>query len=238
MHDPKTVAFDIPNIFTKPYAWSCKPGQKRQWPALVTIWHVDPEKGGDDDSCGFSFVNLTEEDTDWATARAKEEWPFWFSERYERINMRGASDLACLALVWGEARHRATRKPRNVELSAWDQAQLFALMACPGDNFGHLVEDAKQSEEGLARLLALTLRYYKTRRRPWWQKPRWHVHHWQIQVHPLQKFCRWMWSRCAGCGRRFRWGYAPVSNSWHGKGPRWFRGEQGVFHRECCGGKQ
>lgn len=36
MHDPMTVAFEIP----------------RPWP-LVTVWHVDPERDGTDDSCDW-----------------------------------------------------------------------------------------------------------------------------------------------------------------------------------------
>lgn len=41
MHDPMTVAF---------YFWS------------ITIWHVDPEKDGIDDSCGWVFPHLTKKE--------------------------------------------------------------------------------------------------------------------------------------------------------------------------------
>ncbi len=43
MHDPMTVAFTIKSPF--------KRGEYR--PDLITIWHVDPEKDGTDDSCGW-----------------------------------------------------------------------------------------------------------------------------------------------------------------------------------------
>jgi hypothetical protein len=232
MHDPKTVAFDIPNPFARRYSWA---QQWSQRPALVTIWHVDPEKRGDDDSCGFTFANLSEADQAWAKKLADGEWPFWFSREYEQINFAGVSDLAILATVWLAVRHQVKRTPQNRALSAWDMAQVFRLMTCPGDNFGHLVADARENAEGLERLLLLTLRAYRTAVRPWWQRPRWHVHHWQIQVHPWQQFCRWAWSRCQSCGKRFRWGYSPVSGSWHGTGPRFLRGEPNVFHHECHG---
>jgi hypothetical protein len=122
MHDPMTVAFDIPNPFARRWgeSWFSRP-------ALVTIWHVDPEADGSDDSCGWCF---------------------------------------------------------------------------PG--------------------------------RPWWRHPRWHVHHWKIQVHPLQMLNRWLFSRCATCGKGFGWGYAPVASGWHPEGPRWFRSEEGVRHHECA----
>ena len=69
--------------------------------------------------------------------------------------------------------------------------------------------------------------------RPWWQHPRFHLHHLRVQIHLTQKLKRWLFSRCAGCEQRFEWGYAPVSYNWGGKGPQWFEGEKNVYHREC-----
>lgn len=74
-------------------------------------------------------------------------------------------------------------------------------------------------------------RFYRPR--PWYRHPRWHLHHWRLQLHPLQHLKRWLWSRCARCGKRFSWGYAPLALSWAGSGPRWFRGEVGVVHHHC-----
>lgn len=64
--------------------------------------------------------------------------------------------------------------------------------------------------------------------------PRWHVHHWRIKVIPLLHFKRWMWTRCEACDGPFRWGEAPVSNSWGGGGLRWFQGERGMRHMRCA----
>lgn len=61
----------------------------------------------------------------------------------------------------------------------------------------------------------------------------WHVRHWKLQIRPWQDFNRWAWSRCNTCGGRFRWGEAPVSDSWHGEGPRWRRPEPHVHHMRC-----
>ena len=47
MHDPMTVAFQIPNPFAKQYDWGTK-WQDR--PTLITIWDAYPEKDGSDDS--------------------------------------------------------------------------------------------------------------------------------------------------------------------------------------------
>jgi hypothetical protein len=70
--------------------------------------------------------------------------------------------------------------------------------------------------------------------RPWWKHPRWHIWHWRVQVHPLQQFKRWAFSRCAVCGGRFPWGYAPVTTLWDAPGPRWFRAEPAVRHHGCA----
>jgi hypothetical protein len=41
MHDPMTVAFEIPNPFLPRYGWG------KRWsnrPAFITVWHVDPDR--------------------------------------------------------------------------------------------------------------------------------------------------------------------------------------------------
>lgn len=67
----------------------------------------------------------------------------------------------------------------------------------------------------------------------WWQHPRWHVHHWKLQVHPVQQLKRWAFSKCKKCGRRFPWGSSPITDNWNSTGPRWFRGETDIYHADC-----
>lgn len=66
-----------------------------------------------------------------------------------------------------------------------------------------------------------------------WQGWRFHFWHWRLQIHPIQNLKRWLFSRCAGCGKRFSWGYSPVTKQWGGPGPRWFHGEVGKYHYDC-----
>lgn len=61
MHDPNTVAFTIPRPWP---SWKTIPGRLLYWPAIITVWHHDPEKGGDEDSCNFSGFHKTRE-TGW-----------------------------------------------------------------------------------------------------------------------------------------------------------------------------
>lgn len=64
---------------------------------------------------------------------------------------------------------------------------------------------------------------------------RWKAHfwHWRIQVWPLQKLKRSLFERCTECGRRYSWGYAPVSNGWDEPAGKWFRVQRRSFHFEC-----
>lgn len=63
---------------------------------------------------------------------------------------------------------------------------------------------------------------------------RWHVHHWKIQIPPLQQLRRRFLTRCAWCGGRDRKGdRINISHQWHRPRGHWWQGEQGLFHRDC-----
>lgn len=63
---------------------------------------------------------------------------------------------------------------------------------------------------------------------------RFHVHHWKVQIRPLQDLRRWALTRCAWCGgpsrKRDR---VNISHQWDGPRGRWWQGEPGLFHRDC-----
>lgn len=64
-----------------------------------------------------------------------------------------------------------------------------------------------------------------------WQ---WHVHHWRIQVQPLQHLRRSLLTRCAHCGgRSVKGNRVNVSHSWDGERAPWWRGEVGLYHNAC-----
>lgn len=64
---------------------------------------------------------------------------------------------------------------------------------------------------------------------------RWHVWHWHVQFGPVQRLKRFLLERCELCGRRYPWGYAPVSHQWDAPGSRWFGGlrQRRAYHHEC-----
>jgi hypothetical protein len=56
MHDPMTVAWDVKRPwprFTPADSFARKLYGRLEWPTMLTIWHVDPERDGTDDSCGW-----------------------------------------------------------------------------------------------------------------------------------------------------------------------------------------
>lgn len=61
-----------------------------------------------------------------------------------------------------------------------------------------------------------------------------HIHHWRIQVRPLQHLRRWALTRCEWCGGRSRNGDPiNISSSWNGIHTRWWRSEAGLRHHDC-----
>lgn len=61
-----------------------------------------------------------------------------------------------------------------------------------------------------------------------------HVHHWRIQVPPLQALRRRLLTRCEWCGGRSRKrDVVNHSQTWDGLRSPWWRGERGLFHSDC-----
>lgn len=205
MHDPSTVAFEI------------------RWPIEITIWHEDPQTDGTDDSCGWFKPKYTEEqrrkvlqDAECHASSLQGIFKVWDdSNRLEIIY-----DIYRLA-KWNLYRQR---------LNAKDYQEILDLALNTWDN---IKVHGPASQEEYDRMILNMGRIIMGNRRPWWRHPRWHIHHWRIQVHCIQRLKRWLFSRCEACGGRFAWGEHPITNRWHGTGPLWFRSEQGVFHQGC-----
>lgn len=69
-----------------------------------------------------------------------------------------------------------------------------------------------------------------THRRTW----RFHVHHWRIQVPPLQALRRRLLTRCSWChGRHLKGDAVNFSHSWNRPRGHWWQGETGLFHQDC-----
>lgn len=235
MHDPKTVAHEIYGL----RGWLAKRRRdkgiryddkdpKFAWRSpLVTIWHVDPETDGSDDSCGYSYPRIAKGLRERAEKIAASEWDFMFGRYAYKYQQPSAHEV-----VYALWKIIAWRMFKRRSLNLHEFQEIADLAANPTDNLRAVVFDAARSPEQARRLGALMLRCYVRLHRPWWRHPKWHVYHWQVQIHFTQKLKRWLFSRCKGCGKRYQWGYSPISANWHGKGPRWFRSEDS-YHSEC-----
>lgn len=96
----------------------------------------------------------------------------------------------------------------------------------------------RQRKERIGSMAGAIYSWILRANRPWYRHPRWHVHHWRIQIPFLQHLRRFLFTRCEKCGSGFTWGESPVSNQWDRPRSRsfeWFRGEQCLHHSECCG---
>lgn len=287
MHDPMTQAFQIKLPIWRTSMLGGKPW--RYFRDFITIWHVDPERGGSDDSCGWSRPRPTEKQREIIKWLAHDEVRNpWFMSLSAKTNsnpveceiyVRGAillvascmENRGCLrckvtleqATVWASLLvHNSADNIRSslAWLSGWHGNTYH-------DNRPNTAEeDIWFREESAKGFFGCIMGYILREQRPWWKHPKFHIMHWkrrvdhakstyqaggeyvkvykyrgiplpvvgwQIQVHQLQTFKRWAFSKCCKCGKGFGWGYSPSTGNWNSTGPLWFRSEQGVYHASC-----
>lgn len=242
MHDPMTVAFEIKYPWRKYGAAGRSEFLRNYRESLITIWHVDPETDGTDDSCGW-FARARHGDQDVLERIVKRfqfDWDrtftsegsgrtynvgFFDPDGYPAISPTALTlNLFFLAgLEMFGSRERALR---------WMQrhlAELLLFAENPSDSLADTLTQKfgadRRREERIRNLAAVVYGYMLRERRPWWRHPRWHVWHWRLQIHPLQQLRRWLFERCGECRKGYRWGYYPVTFSWSGDGP--------TYHAEC-----
>ena len=243
MHDPMTVAHTIKRPW--PQRQRHPHGQTwRYFPDIVVIWHRDPETDGSDDSCGWTFPTLTPAHRAIVDTFVRDDLAFpYFSSpevrhsgvivnpEYQYPQLPPGDCLALLHSAWLMIAWELERRRLNPR----DLLTIANLATCRSDNLRTFLVDVNRTPEDLVRaFFVCVLRNYLRFRRPWYRHPRWHVHHWEIQVPLLQTFKRWVWSRCCRCGKPFRWGASPTTDQWDNIGPRWFRGEPHVYHGDCA----
>lgn len=245
MHDPMTVAFDIKSPI--------RGRRSKFWPkgyrnTLVTIWHVDPQDRRGmvarrmDDTCGWFVPPYTPEARDRILTLGRVEYRTIFGKQHAIAEKADYASVCYVpssydAIYWtwraikhAEAKADGWKYGKSLNLKELDC--IYDLDANPIDNLRlsvARVNDAETCAEFFLMVYNCFLRF----NRPWYKHPRWHLWHWRIQIHPWQTLRRWLLSRCAVCGKRFTWGYSPMSGSWDSVPPKFLRGEVGVYHSEC-----
>lgn len=134
MHDPLTVAWEIKRPWPERGPGF---GGHRYYPAIVTVWHLDPEKDGTDDSC------------DWFGRKRKgfrihPRWHFWHY-RIQIIPLQNFKRWAFSRceecggrFKWGEAVYSA----------GWDSTGPLWFRSEKGVHHDHMADRlAKHAEE-------------------------------------------------------------------------------------------
>lgn len=232
---------------------------------LVTMWHVDPCKGpGGDDSCGwFKRAHHGDKKVLARIEKAIEfDWDRTFTSHSSGHTYNcglfkpdGHPNLSVIGITLDlffsaiSAYYNADGRSNWKKSRRWMQRHLFDLMHFAENPTDSLFDSiTRKFEDGCGEVqteyvrkdrihnMACVLYGYILRaEQTWWQHPRWHIHHWKIQVHCVGALKRFLFSRCSKCGGRFKWNESPVSNNWNSTGPLWFRSEQGIYHDRCSG---
>ena len=203
MHDPMTLAFRM-RLF----------GYE-----IGHIWHRDPERDGSDDSCGWSRPKLNKEQSAKIKKRAKSEFDYWLKPRNKQAMLGGQplSVFEVLYWVWACCAFELDKRGfHDGGLTIRELNEIALLSSNPHDNIRScVIEGVSEYNYETERLFILVARAYLRHHRKWWQHPRWHLHHWKINIHLVSKVKRRLFKRCAECKKPFAWNETPMGN-WGG----------------------
>lgn len=235
MHDPSTQAFKIK------YPWF----RRSKWfpegyhDPFITIWHEDPETDGTDDSCGW-FMRTRHGDKAMLEKIRKNFESEWDSEYGGWFNKDGTPRLSVSAIainMFSTAIHAMTKYDWDAR-KKFMRNHLYDILIFAENNVDSMHDGIVQKygpekrDERISQHAGMIYSWILRAQRPWYRHPRWHIWHWKLQVHPLQSFKRWAFTRCSKCHKGFKWGESCVGNEWNGHGPSWFKSEN-VHHCDC-----
>lgn len=229
MHDPMTVAHEI-------FLGAKRNKNGNYKSPLITIWHVDPEKDGTDDSCGW-FIRHRHVNKE-IYAKVLKDFEFEFKNNslfndagYPKFSTIGValslySRAAWTYFIWKHGGETSGKPHRQYK--KFMRKYLYDFIAFaenPLDSIHgaiNMVYGVEAKESRITHFTDVILTDILRKDRPWYRHPRWHIHHWKIQFHPWQNFKRRYWDKCCVCGKR---GFksSPMAD-WNGA-KRW--------HQEC-----
>lgn len=192
MHDPQTVAFEI-------YLGRKKKKNGHYRNPFITIWHVDPEADGTDDSCGW-FIRSRHIDP-VILEKIFKEFRFNFDNNYW-FNDGGYPKLSVMATVlemyrkaaWVIFMHQNNGNPDRKRHNRFMKKYLYDIMHFaenPTDSLGDSVTmkfGVEKKEERVDHFVRVISGDIFRKMRKWYQHPRWHIHHWRIQFNAWTRF--------------------------------------------------
>jgi len=218
MHSPETVAFEI-------YLGRKKKKNGDYRSLLITIWHVDPETDGTDDSCGW-FLRARHGDKDMLE-KIKKAIDSNFDSSFKSESSgttyytgyfspnTGTPQMSTMGITLNMFNQAAwvffnyDRKKHN----KWMKENLYEILNFaenPIDSLNNEIEgkfrigcgEEWKRENELDHYASVIYGWLLRSNRKWYQHPKWHIHHWSVQFHPLQKLKRRYWDKCCVCGKR------------------------------------
>lgn len=213
MHDPMTLAHEIkwPISFKRNRINGAK-----EYKTIISIWHVDPETDGTDDSCGW-FIrdrHINKELIEKVTKDFEFEFKhnYWFNEAgYPKFSNIGTTlcmynRAAWTIFIWlhgGSTGNKAHRKYKR-----FMRKHLFDFLSFaenPTDSLYNAINmtyGVEKQEARVKHFVSVIVADIMRKLQPWYKHARWHIHHWKIQFHPWEQFRRRYWDKCCVCGKR------------------------------------
>lgn len=205
MHSPETVAFKI-------YLGKKQKKNGNYRLPLITIWHNDPEKDGTDDSCGW-FIRPRHADQK-VLEKIQKEFAFNFKNNYwfDKEGKQIFSTIGTLMLMyecaaWIHFKHNRKKKDAFMRKHC---ASIIHFAENPIDCGGDCItakfylstNSNLLSEDRFNGMAGMVYTDILRKERKWYQHPKWHIHHWSIQFHPIQQLKKRWWDKCCICGKR------------------------------------
>lgn len=209
MHDPMSVAHEI-------YLGRKKKKNGSYRSPIFTIWHVDPEKDGTDDSCGH-YLRKRHLPKDLVDKVRKEfefnfKHNYWFNEAgYPKFSTIGTAIEMFSTTAWNVFMWKAGNNPTDKARKRYKrfmQNHLFEIIHFaenPTDSMHNSINmtyGVEKKEDRINDFSSMVLCFIMNRLRPWYKHPRWHIYHWKIQFIPWQRFYRRFIQKCSVCGKR------------------------------------
>lgn len=228
MHDPCTVAFEIKSPFKD---------KNNYRPSIITIWHVDPEKDGTDDSCGWFLRNRHGDKKVFEEIVKEFEFNFKHNYWFNKDGMPIFSTSGILLEMYSHACWIYFNRNRSKKMKFMRKYLIDILQFAenPTDSMHtqitsemyyrtveHDRSKVESRDERIRHFASVVYGDIMRKTRPWYKHPRWHIHHWRIQFHPWQNIKRRYWDKCCVCGKRGFKGAA--CGDWNGTK---------LWHMEC-----
>jgi hypothetical protein len=212
MHSPESIAHEICIPFTK--------DKYGNGIIIFTIWHIDPEKDGTDDSCG-RFIRARHANQE-VLKKIESEFDFnykhnyWFDANGKQLfSTSGILLMMYKSAAWIHFKH--DRKKSDAFFKKYLHEILYFAenpIDCGGDSITNKWNDPK-FESRMGSMASMVYTDILRKERPWYRHPKWHVHHWRIQIPAFQRLKRRFWDKCSVCNKRgFK---SSAMSDWGGK---------------------